>query len=133
MDITTLFGKLEEHDQELICLEKREKNIKKSNNKDKEVEKNSIALVASSSKYSTKKHDESGYSDKEKFDGEEMGLFVKWNHKYIKRNEVKHSDNNLINFRRQVNSSKQDKNKKGKSKSSCFNYGKVGHYKPDCP
>ncbi|XP_050890376.1 uncharacterized protein LOC127095777 [Lathyrus oleraceus] len=56
LDITTLFGKLEEHEQELICLDKHEKKIKK----DKEVEKKSIVLVASGSKSSTKEHDENG-------------------------------------------------------------------------
>lgn len=39
LDTTTLFGKLEEHEQELICLEKHAKNIKKEKNKDNEVEK----------------------------------------------------------------------------------------------
>lgn len=62
-----------------------------------------------------------------------MGLFVKRYHKYIKKNGVKHSDNNLINFIRQANSSNKDDNNKGKSKSSCFNYVKVKHYKSDCP
>ncbi|XP_050895540.1 uncharacterized protein LOC127102179 [Lathyrus oleraceus] len=99
LDITTLFGKLEEHEQELICLEKHEKKIKKEKNK--EVENKSTALVASSSKSSTKEHDESRTSYNEKSDNEIMRFFVKRYHKYIKRNGVKHSDNNLINFRRQ--------------------------------
>lgn len=62
-----------------------------------------------------------------------MGLFFKRYHKYIKRNGVKHSDKNLINYRRQSNSTKQDENKKEKSKVLCYNYGKVGHYKPYYP
>lgn len=49
LDITTLFGKLEEHQQELASLEKYEKKIKKDKTKDKESENKSIALVASSS------------------------------------------------------------------------------------
>lgn len=62
-----------------------------------------------------------------------MRLFVKWYHKYIKRNEVNHSDKNLMNYRKQENSSKQYDNKKGKSKGPCFNCGKSGRYKANCP
>lgn len=54
LDITTLFGKLEEHQQELASLEKYEKKIKKEKTNDKESEKKSIALMASSSKSSNK-------------------------------------------------------------------------------
>lgn len=85
--------------------------------------------MASSSKSSTKKQDDSRASDDECLDDEEMRLFMKRYHKYIKRNGVKHSNKNLINYRRQVNSSKKDENKKEESKGSCFNRGKVGHYK----
>ena len=57
LDLTTLFGKLEEHEQELTCLEKHEKKhekkLKKEKGKDKEVEKKSIALKTSSSNFST--------------------------------------------------------------------------------
>lgn len=41
LDITTLFGKLEEHQQELISLEKYENKSKKDKNKDKVSEKKS--------------------------------------------------------------------------------------------
>lgn len=37
LDIITLFGKLEEPEQELICLEKHEKNIKKEKNKENDI------------------------------------------------------------------------------------------------
>lgn len=83
--------------------------------------------------YSTKEHDESGSCDNEKLYDEKMVLFVKQYHNYIKRNRVKHSDKNLIKFRRRVDSLIHDENKKGKSKSSCFNCGKPEHYKSDCP
>src|SRR3954471_13544466 len=42
LDITTLFGKLEEHEQRLKCLDMHEKRAKKENNMEKEVEKKSI-------------------------------------------------------------------------------------------
>lgn len=48
LQITTLLSKLEEHEQELICLKKYKKKIKKEKNKDRAVEKKSISLVASS-------------------------------------------------------------------------------------
>ncbi|KAI5383033.1 hypothetical protein KIW84_070437 [Lathyrus oleraceus] len=111
LDITTLFGKLEEHQQELASLEKYEKKIKKEKTKDKESEKKSIALVASSSKSPNKEQSDSDSSSDEDSDDEEMGLFI----------------------RRQSKGSKQEENKKDKAKGSCFNCGKVGHYKSDCP
>lgn len=89
--------------------------------------------MTSNSKSSTKEQDDSGTSDNECSDDEEMRLFVKRYHMYIKSNGVKHSDKNLINYRRQANSSKQDENKKEKFKGACFNCGKVGHYKLNCP
>lgn len=49
-----MFGKFEEHEQELIFVEKYEKKVKKEKNKEKEVDKKSIALVTSSSNYSIK-------------------------------------------------------------------------------
>ncbi|XP_050915618.1 uncharacterized protein LOC127130693 [Lathyrus oleraceus] len=131
LDTTTLFGKLEEHNQEIIFLEKQESKVKKENNKENEVDKKSIALVASSSKSLTKEQDDSGTSDDECSDDEEMRLFVKRYHKYIKRNIVKHSDKNLINYIRHSNTSREDENKKQKSKGSCYNCGRAGYYKPD--
>lgn len=86
LDTTNLFGKLEEHDQELIFLENHDKNIKKEKNKEKEVNKKSIALIAYSSKSSTKQQDDSGTSDNENSDDIEMEFFVKRYHKYIKIN-----------------------------------------------
>lgn len=76
LNITTLFGKLEEHEQELISLEKHEKKLKKDKNKEKEVDKKSISLKASSSNCSTKEQSDSEVSNDECSDDEEMGLFV---------------------------------------------------------
>ena len=54
LDLTTLFGKLEEHEQELTCLEKHEKEYEKKTNKEKgkdnEVENKSTSLNISSSR-----------------------------------------------------------------------------------
>lgn len=46
---------------------------------------------------------------------------------------MKCSDNNFINYIRQSNTSRQDENKKKKSKGSSYIYGRAGHYKPNCP
>lgn len=116
-----LFGKLEEHEKELIFLENHEKKLKKQKdkNKEKEVDKKSIAIKASSSESSTKEQSDSEDSNDEYSDDEEMGLFVR---RY----------NNLINFRRKSSSSNQDESDTEKSKGSCYNCGKIDHYKPDC-
>ncbi|XP_050889936.1 uncharacterized protein LOC127095266 [Lathyrus oleraceus] len=81
LDITTLFGKLEEHQEELASLEKYEKTIKKEKIIDKESEKKSIALVASSSKSSNKEQSDSDSSSEEDSDDEEMRLFVRRDYK----------------------------------------------------
>ncbi|XP_058721912.1 uncharacterized protein LOC131593431 [Vicia villosa] len=133
LDITTLFGKLEEHEQHLKCLDMHEKRAKKEKNMEKEVEKKSIALKASSSKTLRQELEDSDTSDDEDSDDEEMELFVRRYHKYLKKNGAKHSDKGLINYRKQSNKFKQDDNNKGKIKGPCFNCGKVGHYKPNCP
>ena len=59
LDLTALFGKLEEYEQELNCLDKYKKKLdKKKKNKEshKEEVMNFIALMASSSKSSKHEH-----------------------------------------------------------------------------
>ncbi|XP_050902541.1 uncharacterized protein LOC127114361 [Lathyrus oleraceus] len=123
--------------RKLICLEKHENEhenkIKNEKGKYKEVEKKYIALKASSSKFSTNEQSDCETRDDKNFDDEDMGLFVKRYNRCIWKNGVKYSDKNIINFRRLSNSSKEDENKKGKLRSSCYNCGKVSHYRPDCP
>src|SRR3954466_2160636 len=77
LDLTTLFGKLEEHEQNLKCLDMHEKRAKKDKNMEKEVEKKSIALKASSSKTSKQEQEDSDTSDEEDSDDEEMGVCAK--------------------------------------------------------
>jgi hypothetical protein len=135
LTITTLFGKLEEHQQALESLEKYENKSKKEKEKkrDKEGEKKPIALVASSSKSSRKEQSDNDSSSDKDSDDEEMGLFVRRYNRFIRKNGVKHSDKNLMKFRRQSTDSKQEENKKSRGRGSCFNCGKSGHYKTDCP
>ena len=133
LTITTLFGKLEEHQQELESLEKYENKSKKEKNIDKEGEKKSIALMASSSKSSQKEQSDNDSSSDEDSDDEEMVLFVRRYNRFIRKNGIKHSDKNLIKFRKQSKEPRQEENKKYRGKGPCFNCGKTGHYKPDCP
>ncbi|XP_050896206.1 uncharacterized protein LOC127102934 [Lathyrus oleraceus] len=111
LDLTTLFGKLEEHDQELTFLEKHEKKHEKKINKDKgkdsEVERKCIALKASSSKSSTNEQSDCETSDDENSNDEEMGLFVKRkvghykpNCPLIKKDKEKAHHNKSSNSRR---------------------------------
>jgi hypothetical protein len=76
--MTTLFGKLQEHEQELMNLEKHEKSQKKEKKeKAKDTERKSIALKNSRYKSSTNDVCESESSDDDKDSNEDMGLFVR--------------------------------------------------------
>ncbi|XP_050889217.1 pre-mRNA-splicing factor CWC15-like [Lathyrus oleraceus] len=95
LDITTLFGKLEEHEQELTFLEKHEKeyekNMEKEKGKDKEEVKNSIALKTYSFKSSENEPSEceekdDKNSDDDDDDDDDVGLFVKRCQRYIQKN-----------------------------------------------
>ncbi|KAK2374883.1 hypothetical protein QL285_075815 [Trifolium repens] len=90
LSLTTLFGKLTEHEQVLNLLEKQEKSEKKGKHNDKEKEKEkdkrSIALKTSTSKTTKSKkveHVESSSSEDDS-DDEEMGLFVRRYNRYVR-------------------------------------------------
>jgi hypothetical protein len=86
LDMTTLFGKLQEHEQELMNLEKHEKNQKKEKKeKDKNTERKSIALKASRYKSSTNDVCESESSDDDKESNEDMRLFVMRYNRYLRK------------------------------------------------
>ena len=87
LDLTTLFGKLQEHEQVLLSLEQHEKIEKKD--KTKVSEKKSIALKTSSSKFQAKEQSDYSSSDEEEEDkSEDMGLFVKRYNRYVRKNGV---------------------------------------------
>jgi len=120
--MTTLFGKLQEHEQEIMNLEKHEKSQKKEKKeKAKDTERKSIALKASSSKSSTNDTYESESSDDDKDSNEDTDLFVRRYNRYLRKNEVQHSDKNLVNYRRQSKFLNREEGKTTKSKGSCFN------------
>src|ERR1051325_4496432 len=80
LDLTTLFGKLEEYEQKLTYLElhkkKEETKLKKEKVKYKEVENKYITLTTSSSRLSTYDQSYSETSDNVNSNDEEIGFFV---------------------------------------------------------
>ena len=122
LSIITIFGKLKEHEYEIIRLKSSEEDSKMKGNK-------SIAFKASSSKASLSKNgdsDSGGVSPNE----DDMGLFVKQFNRYIQKHGLIRSDNSLVNSRKIQ--SKGDSSKEGKG-LSCFGCGKFGHLKSECP
>ncbi|MCH95995.1 zinc knuckle family protein, partial [Trifolium medium] len=75
LDLTALFGKLEEHQQELILLGGHEKRVKKKKGTTKDKEK-SIALKTTSKKSNGEEQSNGGESDNDP-DDEDMELFVR--------------------------------------------------------
>ncbi|XP_050897021.1 uncharacterized protein LOC127103823 [Lathyrus oleraceus] len=110
--MATLFGKLQEHEKELMNLEKHEKSQnKEKKEKAKDTEKKFIALKTSRYKSSTNDTCESESSDDDKDSNEDMGLFVRRYNRYLRKNKVQHSDKNPINYRRQSKFSNQEEDK----------------------
>ncbi|KAK2402924.1 gag-protease polyprotein [Trifolium repens] len=137
LNLTTLFGKLTEHEHVLNLLEKHEKSEKKvkHNDKEKEKDKRSIALKASTSKSTKSKrieHVESSSSEDDS-DDEEMGLFVRRYNRYVKKNGIRHSDENLRKYRKDSGYHRRNEDVKYSKKGACYECGQIGHFKPDCP
>ncbi|XP_050908819.1 uncharacterized protein LOC127122544 [Lathyrus oleraceus] len=133
--------------------------MKKEKGKDKKEVRKSISLKTSRSKSSnnvqsdceTRSDNDSDDEDKKLFvkrynryiwkngvkhsdlDDKEIGLFVRRYQRYIKKNGVNHYDKNLTKFVRVAKASREDENKKGKLRISCYNYGEFGHYRLECP
>jgi len=108
--IAALFGKLREHEIEMQRLSELETSKKKVK---------SIAL-----KDSSKKSDETKEEAVESSDNENLNLLVKRFGKYLKRKGTKGNQ-------RRYNSKQNDSS--NSSKFSCYNYGKQGHIKIECP
>ncbi|WJX13358.1 hypothetical protein P8452_03754 [Trifolium repens] len=136
LSLTTLFGKLTEHEHVLNLLEKQEKSEKKGkhNDKDKEKEKDkrTIALKASKSKSKKVEHVESSSSEDDS-DDEEMRLFVRRYNRYVRKNGIKHSDENLKKYRKDSGYRRRNEDARYSKKGACYECGKIGHFKPDCP
>jgi len=92
LSMITLFGKLKEHEHEINRFMSSEKDSKKK-------EWKFIALNTTSSfSTSSMKNDDESHDDA--INEEEMSLFVRRYNRYIKRNELKHDDKNLVIFRK---------------------------------
>ena len=63
-------------------------------------------------------------SDEDPINEEEMSLFVRRYNRFIKRNNLKHNDKNLVNFRKV--SERARESKKDEKVVSCYGCGKVG-------
>ncbi|KAK2364610.1 cysteine-rich RECEPTOR kinase [Trifolium repens] len=134
LSLTTLFGKLTKHEQVLNLLEKHEKGEKKEkhNEKEKEKDKRSIALKASKSK-SKKVEQVEISSSEDDSDDEEMGLFVRRYNRYVRKNGIRHSDDNLKKFRKDSGYRRKNEDARYSKKGICYECGQSGHYKSDCP
>ena len=99
----------------------------------RDTEKKFIALRASSFKSSTIESSGSDSSDGDESLDEDLGLFVRKYNRYLRKNEIRHLDKNLIDYRRKAKPNKPFESKRDHSKGSCYNCGKLGLYKPYCP
>lgn len=116
-----LFGKLKEHEHEILRLKAIEEDIKKKETK-------SIVLEASSSKASSSNHDSD--SGEVSTSEEEMGLFVRRFNRYIQKNGLRINDKNLSISRKAQLKGEVVKEEKV---LSCYGCGKVDHLKSECP
>lgn len=60
----------------------------------------------------------------------DMGLFVKRYNRYMRKNNLKHSDKNLINFKKSHPYKKENERKE--ENVTCFECGKLVHYRTTC-
>jgi len=123
LSMITLFGKLKEHEHEIIRLKSSEDDSTKKERKS--IALNTILFMPTSSIQNEEKSDE--YSINE----EEMRLFVRRYNCFIKRNRLKHNDKNLVNFMKASRRGKESE--KDEKVVSCYGCGNIGHYKNECP
>lgn len=107
--------------------------MKKEKGKDKEEVKKSIALKTSNFKSSKNEPSECEERDAKNSNDDDVRMFIKRYQRYIWKNKVNHSKGNLAKFGKESKSSKDGENRKFKFRSSCYNCGEIGHYRPKCP
>jgi len=89
---TTLFGKLKEHEHDILRLKSSEEDLKKK-------EKKLVVLKASLSKANLSKHGDND-SGNDSPSEEEMRLFVRWINCYIQKNGLRCNNKNMMNSRK---------------------------------
>jgi len=122
LGMITLFGKLKEHEHEII-------RFKSSEEEGKLKDKKPVVLKASSSKASSSimgEHD----SEEESPNEEDMVLFVKRFNRYIKKHGLRRSDKNSLSLKRSQSKGETSKDENGLSFFGC---DKVGHLRSECP
>lgn len=90
--ITTLFGKLNDHEHEITWLKVKWEKCQEEGEK-------STMLKDSSSKATSSVQEDSNFGE-DSPSKEKMWLFVGWYNYYVQKNGLKHNDKILINFRR---------------------------------
>ena len=108
MSLATLFGKLQEHEMELLRLHQNEENDKK---------KKGIALKASSS------IQEESDQDNDPDDDDDLSLFVKRFNKFLK----------VRGNQRRPNFKSKRRTENSSSTLKCFECNQPGHLRVDCP
>ena len=61
------------------------------------------------------------------------GLFVRRYNRYVRKNGIRHSDDNLNKFLKDSGYRRKNEDARYSKKGICYECGQSGHYKPDCP
>ena len=124
MDLTTLFGKLQEHEMELSRLHLNEDSDKK---------KKSISLKASTKMSKEDEDESSSESSDHALNEEEIGLFAMRFNKFLKG---KKGSSSFSKDKRPQDKRSKDNKQRNKSSSEsvkCHECGGIGHIKMECP
>nr|KYP55274.1 hypothetical protein KK1_001481 [Cajanus cajan] len=113
MSLASLFGKLQEHEIELMRLSQNENSDKR---------KKSIALKASSSSHEENEKDDNIEEDDDD-DDEDFNLFVKRFHNFLRN----------IGNRRKFNFNIKKKGEESSSTPRCYECNQPGHLRLECP
>ena len=120
LSMITLFGKLKEHEHEILQLKSSEEELEKKGNK-------VIKATSSKASLSINGDSDSRYDSPSE---EKMRLFVRCFNPYIQKNGLKCSDKSMVNSGKTQLKREGAKEDKG---PNCCRYGNSGHLKSECP